>query len=96
VRRSIVETNCVTPHNLVRSLTAIVVGQRSVAACANFSVQLSSTGRGSCGTDVKGRQNRKQWKTLLTPAADAGRRCQRTIKRRITCYRLLHPPPAFP
>ena len=57
VRRSIVETNCVTPHNLVRSLTAIVVGQRSVAACANFSLQLSSTRRGSCGTDVNGRQN---------------------------------------
>ena len=65
VRRSIVETNCVTPHDLVRPLTAIVVGQRCVAACANSSGQLSSTRRGSCGTDVNGRQNRKRCPCLL-------------------------------
>jgi pimeloyl-ACP methyl ester carboxylesterase len=49
----------------------------------------------SCGTDVNGRQNRKQLRRPLAPIADT-RWCQRTIERRVTCCPLLHPPPAFP
>ena len=71
VRRSIVETNCVTPH-LVRSITAIVDRSALCGGRANFSGQLSSTRRGSCGTDVNGRQNRKRCPCLL------GRYCSTT------------------